>query len=520
MSIEDQIKKAQERAKQELGDGEIEVPGEGPVIPHDTGWVEFAETGDATELNEKEADELRQGWHKLHKAVDHGEDDSGPFDVIPLSMVRGGKAAPTVVYKDPMKHLVLDQSIPPRGWYKSKTEASDRIRPRPCYTEALLTSPYGGFCPVGCSFCYINNGSRGYRATGVPTVDPDYPEKMRKQLSKMNVTGAAYMTSFTEPFHVLEKKYHVTERLTQVFVDEGLPIFYCSRRLPEEWAIEALQTNPYSYMQWSVNTSNPSDFRKLSPGAAKLEDIFKYVERLSGLGIYTSWQCNPINAGVTSLDDMLELVKIAGQIGLDHMIFKFVEQVANARQVIIDRLRQRRFEPKKVDTLDSWFNQVIGGVYTIQQSIRVEWLTELLAATRREGVTMSLCYEYYDNGKAGANLAPWFTTSDQCHGRGVPVHYRPAPGAKFQPFPCYRKGCLHCEEHGTKACNNETLLQAKALDYSDLKQNNITEPEGGWDWSVPESCAHPSKARRSLAANPNFMTDAELWGLPHWSDMP
>jgi DNA repair photolyase len=351
----------------------------------------------------------------------------------------------------------------------------------------------------------------------LPTVDPNYPDKFAKQLAKMKVSGAAYMTSFSEPFHYLEKTYHITERLTNLFVSEGLPIFYCTRHNPEEWAIEALQQNPYSYIQWSVNTSNARDYKKMSPGAAKLDDIFNMVADLSELGVYTSFQCNPIQAGVTTLDELLELVDICGEIGLDHIIFKFAEQVFNARQVIIDRLRQRRFDQKRIDAFDSMFNQVIGGVYTIQEDVRIEWLTALLERTRQAGISMSTCYEYYDDGKAGANLAPFFTTADQCHGRGVPVHFRSELGEPFQPLAgCYRKGCLYCADAGTQACNNETLLNAQALQYSDLRKIEIVSYEAGWD--LEDSCARPDEARYHHATNPDLKTDAELWGWELYED--
>ena len=454
---------------------------------------------------------LVQEWHKLHDAVDTGRDESGPFDMIPLAMMRGATAKPSKVYTKPMKHLELDQSIPPRGWYKGKVEP-ERVRPRPCYTEAILTSPYGGFCPVGCSFCYINNGSRGYRATGLPTVDVNYPEKFKKQLDQMMVAGAGYMTSFSEAFHPMEDTFHITERLTNVFVDAGLPIFYCSRKLPAEWAIEAMQVNPYSYMQWSINTSNRKDFRKLSPGAAGLDETMAYIKRFRELGIYVSIQCNPINPGITSLDDLVELVWELAESGANHIIFKFVEQVANARQVIIDRLISRRFEGAKINAFDKLFNQVIGGVYTIQQDLRIEWLHELLYQTREAGITMSLCYEYYEDGKAGANLAPYFTTSDQCHGRGVPIHYRPMAGEKFQPLPgCYRKGCLYCAEQGTRACRSSLLQMAPAMEFTDLKATVLTGVES--DWDLPESCARPEDEIDNINANPGLKTDAELWGL-------
>lgn len=488
-----------------------------PVVPDGLDGSDYSDPHPDA-VQEEIEHRLKQARHKLHQPISSGVDEErGPYDVIPLSMVLGGEAKPRTVYSNPVKHLCLpDQTIPPRGWYKGRIEA-DRVRSRPCYSEALLTSPYLGHCFVSCSFCYVNNGSRGYRATGLPTVDPDYPEKYHKQLKKMMVAGAGYMTSFSEAFHKLEDEYHITERLTNVFLEEGLPIFYCTRRLPMEFAVEALQKNPYSYCQFSINTSNPNDYRKLSPGAAKLEDMFKMIERLHKLGVYISIQCNPVHPGITSLEELKELVRTLASVGTDHIIFKFVEQVMNTRKVIVERLASRHFDDAKVQLFDKLFNQVIGGVYTIQQDVRIEWLEELLAETRANHMTMSTCYEYYENGKAGANLAPYFTTSDQCHGRGVPIHYRPAPGEKFQPLPgCYRKGCLYCADYGTRACHSETLLEAKALEYKDLVNTVITGNEA--DWDMAESCARPELEHANPNANPGYLTDAELWGwIPRYT---
>lgn len=457
--------------------------------------------------------EEKQGQFTLAKSTGSGEDERGAYDLIPLSMVKGGALKPVKVYKKPMKHVVNSSAPSPRGWYKNKVENA-RTRPRPCYTEALLTTPYGGFCHVGCRFCYVDNGTRGYRATGIPTVNPEYPDYMARSVAKMNVTGAAYMSSFAEPFQILEGHYHVTQRLTQVFLDNNVPIFYLSRLIPPQWAIDALLANPYSYMQWSVNTSNDEDYKKMSPGSYHIQDVLASVQNLTSQGIFCSFQCNPVLPGITTLEELVELINLGAQAGLKHIIFKFAEQVFNNRNLLIQRLKAGRLDG--VDAFDGVFTQKIGGVYTVDQDIRVEWLNTLLEATRQAGITMSTCYEYYDDGDAGANLAPYFTTSDQCHGRGIPIHYRPEPGAPFQPLPgCYRKGCLYCADHGTQACQNEQLLEARALEYKDLKAITI-DPAAVDDrnWDNPDSCMSPEEIvnnPRDYYGNPDFITDMEMW---------
>lgn len=454
-----------------------------------------------------------QQFHKLAKPVGGGVDEYGPYQMIPISMVRGGKLVPYKVHTRPMKHLLKDTTPAPRGWYKPKHPESDRIRPRPCYTEALLTTPYGGFCPINCAHCYVNNGTRGYRATGLPVVHYKYPGAMKKWVSNLMVSGAAYITSFSEPFHPLESTYYITQDLAQVFVDEGLPIFFLSRKIPPDWALDVLHENVYSYMQWSINTSNDNHYRKFSPGSFTLEQVYEAIELFASSGIFVSIQVNPIIAGITTLDEVCQLVYDVADAGANHVIFKFVEQVANNRQVIVDAMHKRGLP--HVAEFDNLFNQVIGGVYTIQEDVRIEWLDVLLEETRKAQITMSLCYEYYDDGAAGESLAPYYTTADQCHGRGVPLYFRPDPGAPFEPLAgCYRKGCLYCEEYGTQVCDNDKLLDASTLTYKDLRSIRLESDDRLW--LVSDSCEKPEHAgvytQGRLFGNPQLLTDAELWG--------
>jgi DNA repair photolyase len=359
----------------------------------------------------------------------------------------------------------------------------------------------------------VTHGTRGYRATGIATVNPEYPDYMKMALAKLNVASAAYISSFTEPFQHLEAKHHVTQRLSEVLVEAGLPLYYLTRLIPPDWAVDAMLANPYSYMQWSINTSNETHRRRMSPGTSRIEVILDKIGELRKRGIFVSIQCNPVLPGITSLQELVDLVHMVAEAGANHIIFKFAEQVYSNRALLMERLTQHRLPG--VEKFDAMMNQTLGGVYTIEQAVRIEWLEVLLKESRDAGITMSTCYEYYDDGHAGANYAPYVTTSDQCHGKGVPVFYRPEPGAQFLPLPgCYRKGCLYCEDHGTQACGNETLLQAKALEYKDLRETRI---EGHFpdDWAIVGSCLSPEEVRDGPWWNPDMKTDAELWG---WDD--
>ncbi len=211
------------------------------------------------------------------------------------------------VFLDPLPHIVLPQNIPLRGWYKGKYEKPN-VRPRPCDTDSILSQPYGGFCSVGCSFCYINNGNRGYRGQGITTVDPDYGEKCKKQLDGMNVSWAIYMSSFIDPFLEIEDYYHNTQSLATTATVLGIPIYFLTRKVVPAWAYDLLTKNQYSYMQFSINTPDADDWRRLSPKAISLEDNFEQVREMKRRGIYVSIQVNPIVAGITTNDQVVEVI--------------------------------------------------------------------------------------------------------------------------------------------------------------------------------------------------------------------
>lgn len=155
-------------------------------------------------------------------------------------------------YLEPFPHLRIKTAKPLQGWYQDKL--GNDHRPRPCMTEAILTQPYGGWCYVGCGFCYINAGARGWRSSGLVTVVPDYPAQVASALKRMRIGAAGYLSSFTDPFLSLEGYYHNSQRTAEAFLKEGLPVFFLSRLAYPGWAFDILKAHPHSYAQKSLNT--------------------------------------------------------------------------------------------------------------------------------------------------------------------------------------------------------------------------------------------------------------------------
>lgn len=76
---------------------------------------------------------------------------------VRFGMVRNAKEEDkktAKAYLEPYPHLRIEKAKPLQGWYKSLYEPPG-VRNRPCFTEAILTEPYGGYCSVGCAFCCV-----------------------------------------------------------------------------------------------------------------------------------------------------------------------------------------------------------------------------------------------------------------------------------------------------------------------------------------------------------------------------
>jgi len=404
--------------------------------------------------------------------------------LVGVPMMRGGDRKPLKVYLDPLPHIRIPDAKKLQGWYqarhwKDETGSNLRKRPRPCYTDAMLTEPYGGYCTVGCAFCYINSGFKGYRGSGLISVPVNYGAQIERQLAKFKTATAGYFSSFTDPFLPLEDLYHNTQSGAMAFDRAGLPVFFLSRLHYPGWAFDLLAKNKYSYMQKSINAPDQERWKALSPGAISLADHCAEIAEARKRGIYVSIQVNPIIAGVITHDDVVATFEMLAKAGANHVIIKFVEAGFNWAPTMIERI-QKRFPGKPGEDFAALFTQNIGGQRTIAEEYRMQGHHLYRAAATRLGMTYATCYEYKWErdaqgepvNKIGISVGGDFLTADQCHGHRVPMFTREALNEPFKEFvACPPSGCLTCASGTPKAspCGSKLFGLAKALDYADFK---------------------------------------------------
>lgn len=396
-------------------------------------------------------------------------------------LVRGQKAENMkefTVFLEPFPHARTEHCRDLQGWYSGKNDGDDwRQRDRPCMTDAILTQPYTGTCPIMCGFCYVNASQRGYRATGLTMVPLDYGAHVRKQLSKMQISQAGYFSSFHEPFNPLEDIYHNTQRGVEAFTSLGLPVFFLSRASYPDWAYAELRKSPYSYMQKSLNTPYEDDWKKLSPRAISLARHLEEIRRARSEGIYVSIQCNPVIPGIVTHEDVERLFELLAEAGANHVIVKFVE--ANHPWVggMVQRITEKFGANRAALFKELFVEKQAGAQTTITEEYRREGHTRYRKKATEVGMTYSLCYEYTKQDGRWRSMGREFITSEQCHGHRVPWHYR--VGGKFRPIEaCPSSGCLSCADDnaGKPRCGSSLLGAAKALRIGDLRK----DPEFDW----------------------------------------
>ncbi len=272
-------------------------------------------------------------------------------------------------------------------------------------------------------------------------------------------------------------------------MDAGLPIFFLTRKIVPGWAYDLLKRNPHSYQQFSINTASPTDWRKLSPRAASLEQMVEQVREMKRQGIYVSIQVNPIVAGIVSNDDIVATIHMLAQAGADHLIFKFVEIVYPSVKALVWQMK-KRFGDERGGKFEALFDCNIGGVRTINEEYRKAALDIYSIECKKAGVTMSLCYEYeFERNPDGSvmrsrgkSMGAKYMTSDQCHGHRVPMYHRSDLSLPFTAMEvCPPSGCLTCGEQSggddKVPCGSPTLGAAMALEPKNYRHQGGIDPK-------------------------------------------
>lgn len=353
-----------------------------------------------------------------------------------IKVEHGTSSAVYKVNKDPVPHIIKkDSKKKLHGWWPGKRE---------CTAERLLINPYNG-CNHDCFFCYAHT-FRGYFEAyakhNIVTVFEDFDESVARQLDRLDIACAGYLSPVTDPFQPINSRYKLSEKIIKAFVERNLPIGIATKGEISNDAISLLKTQEHSFGQVSILTIN-EDLRKfLVPNGKSTETLFTNLQRLATMRIHAVCRIDPIIPLITDNDVALsELVKRAALAGANHVIASCLDIPVKSKNKIIEGASRINHQVKNY--YNKLYSEKIGGYLHANSSYRKRLFLRMRKICDKMGLTFALCMEYELQNGVVKGLNSEFMSSTNCEGIDIPIYFR--NGDRFLPAVDCRGNCLNCD---------------------------------------------------------------------------
>jgi len=353
------------------------------------------------------------------------------------------------ILEEPHRHILVPTKKELHGWWPGKRE---------CTSERMLINPYNG-CGIGCFFCYslaFPGHFQIFREKGLIIVAKDFDKVIAEQLDSLNIASCGYLSPVTDPFQLLNKKYHLSEKIIRVFVERNIPIeFITKAKIPQE-AIELIKLQKHSFGQISILTLNENLRKILVPRGASTNTLFENLEALSREGIFAVCRLDPIFPFLTDKrKELEELIERAKSTGVTHIIASILDIPLKIKEEVFQNIKRYfgiglEWDYKKL------YRENINGYLHADIDYRKKVFDRLRNICERKNLTFALCMEYEIKEGEIKGLNQEFMSSQNCEGINIPIYRR--KGKRFYPA-CDCKGdCLHCTN---AKCGIEDLAMGK-----------------------------------------------------------
>jgi DNA repair photolyase len=175
------------------------------------------------------------------------------------------------------------------------------------YDYAL--NPYVG-CQHGCVYCYAKFMKRftGHRERWGEFVDVkiNAPELLAQEVKRKKV-GRVWISGVCDPYQPLEKKYMITKRCLDIFVENGWPFTVQTKSSLVLRDIETLKRgNNNTEVGFTITTADERIRRIFEPGAPPLRKRIEALANLHSERIRTFAMVAPILPGAEGLISALK----------------------------------------------------------------------------------------------------------------------------------------------------------------------------------------------------------------------
>lgn len=366
--------------------------------------------------------------------------------------------------EEPVKHILLPTKKELHGWYPGKRE---------CTAERLLINPYNG-CGIGCFYCYAR-ALPGYfeifHQQDIIFVAENFDKTVAEQLDSLNIATCGYLSPVTDPFQPLNEKYHLSERIIQVFVERNIPIeFITKAKVPDE-VISLIKQQRHSFGQVSILTVNEKLRKILAPNGASVDELLANLEVMAKENVYAVCRIDPIFPYLTDdKKNLTEIVERAKSSGARHIVASILDLPVKIADDILNKIKEYFGAGMKWDYRRLYTERI--GYLNAKIDYRKKIFTFLRELCDKKGLTFALCMEYQlvnrspltVHGLPIKGLNEEFMSSTNCEGINIPVYI--CKNGKFQPVTACQGNCLNCIE---AKCGIEDLAMGKEEAKKDWK---------------------------------------------------
>lgn len=191
-------------------------------------------------------------------------------------------------------------------------------------------NPYVG-CQHGCIYCYARFMKRftGHREEWGEFVDVrvNAPQVLARDLSR-TVKGLVMLSSVTDPYQPLEKKYELTRKCLQKLLMHQFPITILTKSSLVLRDLDLLTKFSNREVGFTITTIADDYRKKVEPNSSPVEERLAALEELHEKGVSTYVFLGPILPYITDKNDNLQ-----------NIVMNFAK--AKVDHVMVDRLNMR-----------------------------------------------------------------------------------------------------------------------------------------------------------------------------------
>lgn len=203
-------------------------------------------------------------------------------------------------------------------------------------------NPYTG-CSHGCLYCYASFMKKFCHIPeewgSFVQVKVNFVDRLKAALRKRSKHGCVTLSSVTDPYQPLERKYRLTRSCLELLADTDLAINILTKSDLVLRDLDILKKLPQVKVGLTITTLDPYTAKLLEPGAPLPENRLHALDRLTAAGVKTWVFISPVVPGLADTDENLaSILKKAAAAGVQEVHYDplnfYPVAVSNLRAVI------------------------------------------------------------------------------------------------------------------------------------------------------------------------------------------